>query len=116
MFLALSGYLSNLKRAGPVRERKEGQRRIYAINLPIFQEAFYVVAPVFDPAAGVLVKLSRLVDGWTAKPRGVWTMPWFCPPCTAKIMVSVKRISGHGLLGERLLRPAGTPVSLCVRG
>jgi ArsR family transcriptional regulator len=41
----ISHHLAVLKRAGLVRVRKEGQRRIYAINLSVFEEVFMLLAP-----------------------------------------------------------------------
>jgi len=41
----ISHHLAILRRAGLVRVRKEGQRRIYAINLSVFEEAFMLLAP-----------------------------------------------------------------------
>jgi DNA-binding transcriptional ArsR family regulator len=40
----VSHHLSVLKRAGLVRVRKDGQRRIYAINLSVFEEAVMLLS------------------------------------------------------------------------
>jgi DNA-binding transcriptional ArsR family regulator len=44
-----SHHLSVLRHAGLVRVRKEGQRRIYTINLSVFEEAIMLLTALMKP-------------------------------------------------------------------
>ncbi len=46
----VSHHLAQLKTAGLVRVRREGQQRIYALNVSVFEEAVMLLNELFKPA------------------------------------------------------------------